>query len=62
MMGGAAARAVVSGVAASRRGAVLRQAGDPGAALHVRGRLHAGGQAASGGGPDRGTATGRRLP
>jgi len=44
---GAAARAVAPRMAATRRGAVLCEAGDPGAALHVLGRVLAGGQAAA---------------
>jgi hypothetical protein len=58
----AAARAVAPGVAAARRGAVVRQAGHPGPALHVPGRVLAGGEAAADGRPERDGAPGRRLP
>jgi len=59
---GAAARAVASRVAAARRGAVVCEAGRPGPALHVPGRVLAGGEAAADGRPERRAAPGRRLP
>lgn len=60
---GAAARFVAAPrVAAAGRGAVVREAGHPGAALQFPGRVLAGGEAAGACQPEKGSAPGRRLP
>ena len=60
---GAAARAVAAPrVATAGRGAVVREAGHPGATLPFPGRVLAGGEAAGACQPDKGSAPGRRLP
>jgi hypothetical protein len=58
---GAAARAVAPGVATAGRGAVVREAGHPGAALLFPGRVLVGGEAAGACQPEKGSAAGRRF-
>jgi len=59
----AAARAVAAPrVATAGLGAVVREAGHPGATLPFPGRVLAGGEAAGACQPEKGSAPGRRLP
>lgn len=61
--GSAAARAVAAPrVATAGRGAVVREAGHPGAALQFPGGVLAGGEAAGACQPEKGAAAGRRFP
>ena len=61
--GGGGARAVAApGVATAVRGAVVGEAGHPGAALQFPGRVIAGGEAAGARQPEKGFAPGRWLP